>query len=272
MSLLMSYAYRMPVGDLPPCHLMLDSGAFTAISQGTPVTVPDLAAWYAETPAERRAALDVVYDPVASRANALRMREGYGLDVIPVVHPGTPSGEVDRLSADGFRALAIGGTRFGYLDRDAAHKWIGRCLTRAEANGMEVHGFAYCPRGPKYMPTLLRFASVDVSSWTQANKYGVYAVWDGGQLRFLAKSDSLTALRLLRRWPVDVVGALTRERGARDGRSWMWYVIGACSYLLYGRWLMDRGGPRVYLAAAADTLRGKLPELARVFGELEAAA
>ena len=49
-------------------------------------------------------------------------------------------------------------------------------------------------------------------------------------------------------------------------------MIGACSYLLYGRWLMDRGGPRVYLAAAADTLRGKLPELARVFGELEAAA
>ena len=50
-SVLMSYAYRMRVEEIPPCHLMLDCGAYTAISKGKPVTVPEVAGWYAVTPA-----------------------------------------------------------------------------------------------------------------------------------------------------------------------------------------------------------------------------
>jgi len=271
MSILMSYAYRRDHETLPPSHLMLDSGAFTQISRGDPVTIPELAAWYAHVPAERRAALDVIYDPVRSRANALAMRDDYGLDVIPVVHPGTPAAEVDQLAALGFRAVAIGGTRFGYLDKDAAHRWIKACLTRAEANGLEVHGFAYCPTEPRYQPTLMRFTSVDVSSWNQATKWGALVVWDGTRLRRLdCNTERLTVATLIKDWPMDVAAAMTRTGGG-DKRSWQWLTISSCSYLAYGQWLMARGGPRVYLASAVDTLKVHLAKVAKVWEGLEAA-
>ena len=212
----------------------------------------------------------MIYDPVASRANALEMR-GMGLDVIPVVHPGTDPAEVDRLHDDGFTAVAVGGTRFGHLDRKAAHAWIRRCTGRAQALGMERRGFAYCPTIPRYLDTLLGFTSVDVTSWNQVNKWGLVPVWDGRQIRTLHMSkDRLEAATLMRRWPLDVTAALTRTKTG-DGQSWLWYAIGACSFLLFGRWLMARGGPRVYLADAAGTLRDRLADVAVVFDQLEAA-
>lgn len=272
MSILMSYAYRRPHEQLPPSHLMLDSGAFTQISRGDPVTVPELAAWYGHVPAERRAALDVIYDPVRSRANALAMRDDYGLDVIPVVHPGTAPAEVDRLADLGFSSVALGGTRFGYLDRGAAHRWITACLARAEARGMERHGFAYCPTEPRYMPTLMRFTSVDVSSWNQATKWGALVVWDGTRLRRLdCNTERLTVATLIRRWPIDVTATMTRTGGG-DKRSWQWLTVSSCSYLAYGQWLMARGGPRVYLASAVDTLKVHLSKVAAVWDQLEEAA
>lgn len=274
-SVLFSYAYRdKSVGPLPGMHLMLDSGAFTALTRGTPVTVEDLAGWYMRMPAERRAALDVIGDAEASRANALAMRDTFGLDVIPTVHPSTHPREVDRLAGDGFTAVALGGTRFGYLPQAPAHEWLTACLTRAERHGMQVHGFAYCPTRPQFLPTLMRFASVDVSSWTQANKFGHLQVWDGTRVRHLdANTERLEAARLLRDWPADEVRlALTRvPRSGGDGRSYLWYMICAASFLLYGEWLMARGGPRIYLAALLDTLSVSwLERFAVLFGELTA--
>ncbi len=275
-SVLVSYAYRSRAVDLPPCHLMLDSGAYTMISRGQPVELRELAAWYRGTPAERYTALDVIYDPVASRANALAMRD-MGLDVIPVVHPGTSPDEVDRLADEGFTACALGGTRFGHLDRGAAARWLHRCLDRAGAHQMPVHGFAYCPTRAADVGLLLRFASVDVSSWNQASKYGQLLIWDGGRIRYFhADTERAAAAAILRTWPIDVAGALTRiprqgKRGA-DMRSGLWYQISALTYLLYGRWLMARGGPRVYLAGAADTMRPEhLAGLATAFEQMEAA-
>ena len=275
-SVLMSYAYRRPVEALPPCHLMLDSGAFTMITRGQPVTLPDLSAWYATVEAERYAALDVVYDPVASRANALEMRRR-GLDVTPVVHPGTSPDEVDRLADDGFTSVALGGTRFGFLNKADAHRWIVACLDRAEVRGMPVHGFAYCPTEPRYTSTLMRFASVDVSSWTQPSMWGLFILWDGTRMRYYdADTDRAAMSAILRRWPVDTAGALTRVmhrgRAGADGRSWLWYLISGLSYLLFGQYLVSHGGPRVYLAAAIDTCFPYLGKLAEAFELMEPGA
>jgi hypothetical protein len=60
------------------------------------------------------------------------------------------------------------------------------------------------------------------------------------------------------------VPALTRGWGETNGTSYGVYAVSAVSYLLFGDWLMERGGPRVYLAAYNTTNHGKHDVLERM--------
>ena len=250
-SILTSYVDRSDFRPLPPGgHLMLDSGAYTALTRGQPVGVPELTAWYRQIPAERYAALDVIYDPERSRANALAQRE-LGADVMPAVHAGTDPREIDRLAADGFTSVALGGLG-RWLPRGDRLGWIRSCLDRAETHHLAVHGFAFSPLAPSLLPTLLRFSTVDSSSWT--SQYGLVYVWDGARVRALSSNtDRLEIKRLTRRWPIDTQPWLARP-GMRDGgQTRIRHRLSAASFLLFGDWLIARGGPRIYLAGYHGT-------------------
>lgn len=273
-SILTSYADRRHFRPLPAGgHLMLDSGAYSALTRGETVDVPGLTSWYLATPAERYAALDVIYDPEASRANALAQR-ALGAEVMPAVHAGTSPAEIDRLAAEGFTSVALGGLG-RWLPRGDRLGWIRTCLDRAERHGLAVHGFAFSPLAPSLLPLLMRFASVDSSSWT--SQYGLVYVWDGSRVRVLSSSaDRLEVKRLTRSWPIDTQPWLARP-GIRDaGQTRIRHRLSAASFLLFGEWLIARGGPRIYLAGYHGTGTCKRDsddaELGELLGALLAAA
>jgi hypothetical protein len=257
LSVLASYAFPKDMRPLPPGHhLMLDSGGYTAWTKGITVTVDGLAAWYASIPAERYAALDVLYDPDASRANALAMR-ALGVDVTPAVHAGTPPAEVDRLAADGFTTLALGGLVNKHNSRPHADAWAHACLDRADAHGMSVHGFGISPHNPARFGLMMRFASVDTSTWLAARYGRDTRLWDGrAYVSFDMNRDRMRMAAVFRRWPGDWTAALTRRRGGGNSPESLHalQLAGAASALAYGDWLMARGGTRVYLASYLSNL------------------
>jgi hypothetical protein len=273
-SVLTSYADRRHFRPLPPGgHLMLDSGAYSALTRGEVVETGGLTAWYRQVPAERYAALDVIYDPERSRANALAQR-ALGVEVMPAVHAGTDPGEVDRLADDGFTAIALGGLG-RWLPRGDRLGWMRTCLDRAEARGLAVHGFAFSPLTPRLLPLLMRFSSVDSSSWT--SQYGLVYVWDGSRVRALSSNaDRLEVKRLTRRWPIDTQPWLARTGIHDAGQTRIRHRLSAASFLLFGDWLIARGGPRIYLAGYHGTGTCKTAEadaeLAGLVGALTPAA
>lgn len=271
-SVLTSYVDRAKLRPLPPGgHLMLDSGAYGAMTRGHVVELAALCDWYRQVSAERYAALDVIYDPEVSRANALAQRTA-GLEVVPVVHCGTSPAEVDRLATDGFTSVGFGGLVRRTQRKPDMLGWLAACLDRAAAAGMAAHGFAFSPLDPKMLPLLMRFASVDSTAWT--SQYGYVWVWDGGRLRQLdGNTDRLEIKRLTRTWPVDPSAWLTRGTYSdAGGLTRFRRLISAASFLAYGEWLMARGGPRLYLAGYHVTGSCRTPEadehVARILASL----
>jgi hypothetical protein len=257
LSVLASYAFPKDMRPLPPgSHLMLDSGGFTVWSRGRTIDLPDLVAWYRAHPAERYAALDVIYDPGRSRANALAMRE-LGADVTPAVHAGTSPAEVDRLADDGFTTVALGGLVNRHNARPHIDAWAHACLDRADARGLKVHGFGLSPGSPARLGLVMRFDSLDSSTWLAARYGRDTRLWDGRQyVSYNVNRDRMRMSALFRRWPGDWTEALTRRRGGGNGPAGLrqLQLAGAASMLAYGDWLMDRGGPRVYLASYLSNL------------------
>jgi hypothetical protein len=252
LSILHSFAFAREFRPLPAgTHLMLDSGGYTAYTRGQTIDLADLAAWYRANPAEVYAALDVIYDPAASLANALALRE-LGADVTPAVHAGTPPAEVDRLADHGFASIALGGLVNKHNARPAVDAWAHACLDRADARQLRVHGFGLLPSNPARLPLLLRFSSVDASTWLAARYGRDTRIWDGRAYRsFDMNRDRLTMAAIMRGWPGDWTPALTRRRGGGNTASSLrqLQLAGAASALAFGQWLRSRRGPRLYLAA-----------------------
>jgi|SRR5215831_3155189 len=261
------YLPRVPMPE--GSGLMLDSGAFSAHTRGVQIDLGELTSWYRDTPADLYAALDVIYDPASTRANAITQRD-LGADVFPTVHAGTDPAEVDRLAADGFGTIALGGMVAKNKARPHLYAWMHTCLDRADALGLKVHGFGFCPITPKLLPLLMRFSTVDIAGWA-SSKYGWVFVWDGTRVRVMSlAADRLLLADLTRRWPLDLRRTLVRQRGDTDGSSSGIYWVSAASYLLYGQWLTHRGGPKVYLAAYHSTFKNK-PGTAEVLTRILAA-
>lgn len=252
LSLLASYAFAKDWRPVPEgTHVMLDSGGYSAYQMGIEITLPGLAAWYRSIPAERYASLDVIYDPETSRRNALELRE-LGVETMPAVHAGTDPREVDRLAGDGFTRLALGGLVNKHNARDQADAWMHACLDRADHHGMTVHGFGLSPSNPRRLPLMMRFDSLDSSTWLAARYGRDTRLWDGRAYRsFNMNTDRMVMAAIMRRWPGDWTPALTRRRGGGNSAASLrqLQLAGAASMLAFGRWLRDEGGPRVYLAS-----------------------
>lgn len=170
--------------ELEGLDVFLDSGAFSAHTQGTKI---DIVA-YGEFIHEHREAVsvyanvDVIGDPVATLKNQ-RILESSGLHPLPTFHQGEPLGylremvqEYDHLALGGM----VGGRRLSYL-----RKWLANCFGII-GEGKKVHGFG--------MTTLelmkeFPFYSVDSTSWLQGSKTGAV-------LRFTKDGG----LRIIRDW------------------------------------------------------------------------
>lgn len=190
--------------------LFLDSGAFSAYSLGAEVRLDDYLGYCLEYGDlyEAIAALDVIGDWRASRANWEAMREA-GVDCIPTFHVRAPWDELERLAGEtDYVALGVAGMQGR---RKKVMAWLAKAFaTIRDANPeCRVHGFGLTS------PDVMRcfpWYSVDSSAWLAARRYAVGFLGGPGRWRQFRRGD-------VPEDPRDAEEMLGRMVGAPGGNS-----------------------------------------------------
>ncbi len=168
---LLSYADR-DVRDRPlPAgfDIVIDSGAYTAHTRGTPVDRDEYTAFLAERAGQFRfaVALDVIGDPVTTRANYIAMRRdlaGTGIQLVPVWHIKSPLWWLTQLCR--WTDLVAVGGMVG-LHASTLIRLAFPAHQEAAAHGVELHGLGVTSTRALTLP----WSSVDSASWTIARRY-----------------------------------------------------------------------------------------------------
>lgn len=176
--------------------LILDSGAYSALTLGTHIKLHDYNGWirkqeaHTQSCVEFYSALDVIGNPDLTWRN-LKVAELDGLRPRPVVHWGCSDDQIKRV-VDNYREFSVGGLvpllRSGKGNRDKIHSFLDRVFTLASKWGSPiVHGF-----GLSVPSLLLRypFSSVDSSSWLAGPRYARVALWSDRLARFVSYSPN----------------------------------------------------------------------------------
>jgi hypothetical protein len=157
--------------------VILDSGAFSAHTQGGTVDLDAYAKWLRRWAGRAKAAfsLDVIGDPVASAKNYRRLVDAdTGLTIVPVHHAGTHVRFLDDILASGATYVGFGGMVEHYQRRDAVTRWAAWHLRHCADAGARVHGLGYTASAVRRLP----FYSVDSSTWAMGTRRGFLCVWD----------------------------------------------------------------------------------------------
>jgi hypothetical protein len=208
-----------------PVELFADSGAFSAATLGTTVSLPDYRDWLTDwrSVITTAATLDVIGDHQATARNTEAL-EAAGLTVLPTFHVGTPWPVLESLCAR-YRYLALGGMVPHKGSTKPLMRWLVRAFQIAAEHGTVFHGF-----GQTHQETnaALPFYSIDSSTWGSAARYGRLVVWDDHihRLRPIVLSDGTSA----RKWahlvaahgadPVAVVRPGFARRAHRDKETY----------------------------------------------------
>ena len=217
--------------------IMGDSGAFSAMSVGAPISYQQYTDWL------RRwqpvlfcyPTLDVIGDPDATWDAYRRMKRD-GLTPLPVVHFRTPMNHLRRYLDAGEKYIALGGL-VGSTGKDAK-QWIIRCFREAQPYGAVFHGF-----GRTRMDDLRDFPwySVDSSTFGAPARYGRLSLFDGHRFISLRRNEpkSLYAHgRLLR-----AHGVTPQEMDNRNPRvTALSYRVGTIAWRRCEEWFRTRHG------------------------------
>jgi hypothetical protein len=209
-NILLSYAYHYRT-DLHEVRkklicgrLMIDSGAFTAHTSGAVIGLQDYGNYLLENRGawDTAVTLDVIGDPVASRANTLKLH-GMGLPVMPVFTRNDSLAEFDAMVRDS-RYVCVGGA--GGMSQTALLKRVALLQRRAEDLGGGVHAL-----GMGAIAHLLKARpySSDASNISGAFRFGTIMIFDGRAVRGIGvrDKDGMRAnLSTLHAHGVDVAG------------------------------------------------------------------
>jgi hypothetical protein len=171
-------------------RLMIDSGAFTAHTKGTPVSLDAYAEFLEHWRDcwDHAVTLDVVGDPVVTRANTLRLH-ARGLPVMPVFTPGDSLSEFDAMVRDtGY--VCVGGLVGTSLATQRQR--VSMLQRRAERWGGGIHAL-----GVGSVPVLraARPYSGDSANASSAFVYGKVVYFDGEKLPAVKITDRVRLLR-----------------------------------------------------------------------------
>lgn len=166
----------------PYVDVLVDSGAFSDMMAGrnkaargqahTPITVADYAAWLREYGAAwwQYVALDVIYNPAATRANLAQLVAA-GLRPMPVLtYPELPEAMRDAVQVNPHLCVA-GGLE---ASADYMHQRIQRTFAATDG-AARIHGLGYVQWPDLFT---LPLYSVDASSWLGGARFGSVAVFD----------------------------------------------------------------------------------------------
>lgn len=172
--------------DKPPCKLMLDSGAYSALTRGETIDVRKYIDFVKENAelVHSYVNLDVIPGGSTPRALEEAASASYknlqamwkaNLKPLPVFHIGEDFKWLQRLLDDGERYIGLGG--MAKAKQDVRRKWLDKVWTvLSDDQGrplVKVHGFGltaveHLKRYPWY--------SVDSTAWALAGGYGIVFV------------------------------------------------------------------------------------------------
>lgn len=155
-------------------NFFLDSGAFTAFTQGETIKVEDLARFITSN-RERitvASSLDAIGNAEQSYLNYRRMKDDMGVDVIPVFHCREDVRWLCKYLEEGVPYLALGGMVPESIDYK--QKWLddlfSRYLTDSKGHPLtKVHGFGLTVG---WLIERYPWFSVDSTTWLNGAKYG----------------------------------------------------------------------------------------------------
>jgi hypothetical protein len=181
---LVSYHYfrTYDLDRLTGLRLIGDSGAYSAASQGATITTKDLAGW-ARQWAHRFAwvaSLDVIGDPVGTRANWCKLVDVHGIAAVPTIHFGADPALMDFYATRGVDFLGLGGMVGFKSSKTRLLRWIVACMRYARDHhpGMRFHGWGVTAVELMRAP----FFSVDSSGWAAGVIFGRLTVSDPNSL------------------------------------------------------------------------------------------
>lgn len=163
-------------GIIQQDQIFLDSGAFTAFTQGTVIDIDDYIKVIQETKLENYAVLDVIGDWRATHRN-MEYMESKGLHPIPAFHYNSPFEELERLVKN-YKYIALGGLVPLAMQRPVFQQWVDSCYSIIQ-DKVKVHGFGVnslwaWKRYPWY--------SVDATSWVTGSKFRRIVKFNQGKL------------------------------------------------------------------------------------------
>jgi hypothetical protein len=218
--------------------IMGDSGAFSALSVGAPISYQQYTDWVRRWRSVLFSypALDVIGNPEATWTGYRRMRRD-GLAPLPVYHYGSPMSWLRRYLDAGEKYIALGGL-VGKSGPDVK-RWLVACFQAAQPYGAVYHGF-----GRTRMDDLRDFPwySVDSSSFAAPARYGRVHLFDGHRFITLARNEPRKLY---------AHGALLRQHGVSpdqmDNRNTrvteLSYRVGTVAWRRCEEWLRQRHGP-----------------------------
>jgi hypothetical protein len=143
-TVLLSYAYRSAaletaIADFARTgghSIIIDSGAFSAFTKGTPVELTDYLRWLGALPFTPAwyFTLDVIGDPDATRRNTAQMRAA-GFDPVPIFTRGAPPDDLEAMYDAGAWLVGFGGIAVNKWGRAAYLRYVHRRHVR----GRKVH-------------------------------------------------------------------------------------------------------------------------------------
>lgn len=129
----------MCLGEDP--DLVLDSGAFSALTLGKTITLAAYANWLRtwSPHAQWYSNLDVIGDAEATYVNQQRMLD-MGLRPVPTFHVNEPWSYLERYLDEGYTLIALGGMVPHSKRPNALLPWLVRCFKMAKGRAA-LHGF-----------------------------------------------------------------------------------------------------------------------------------
>lgn len=179
---LKSYAYEAASTKLlkekRPTRFFLDSGAFTAFSQGKSVDIDAYASYIKKFEANVTVAanLDVIGSWEGTKQNQAYL-EGLGCNVLPVFHHGEPW-ELLAWYVEKYNYLALGGLVPIAKDRKAMTAFLNKAFSIIKDKTL-IHGFGV---NATWAWRAYPFYSVDATSWLSGPRHRTLATFDGQKL------------------------------------------------------------------------------------------
>lgn len=158
-----------------PPRLFIDSGAWSAFSQGVHINLNDYIRWLKANRdvIDVYVNLDDLRDPDITWRNQKTMEAAGLTDTLPVVHMGEPLDILTKYLDAGYKYIGLG--RMVGRATKPVGRWLATCFRMAEPYGAVFHGLGLTRWG---LLSALKFHSVDSTSWASGLMYGMVRVFD----------------------------------------------------------------------------------------------